>query len=120
MPEELTFEKITGNGCAVNRDHWAVTATALVVDAPRNQLLADSGFSENKDRGVGGCDRADLLQYRSQSLTYTNDFASVVTDRRVIGNHGRYTHEISCIIAKIRDRRLSKLQRREWYAQRQF
>jgi len=97
-----------------------MAATALVMDAPRDQLLADPSFSANEDRSVGGCHRTDLLQNRTQSLTYTNDFASVVTDRRVIGNHGRYTHEISCIIAKIRDRRLSKLQRRECYAQREF
>jgi hypothetical protein len=95
MPEELTFEKITGNGCAVNRDHWAMTATTLVVDAPRNQLLADSGFSANEDRSVGECDDTGLLENRCQSLTYTDDFASVGTDRRVIGNHGRCPHEIS-------------------------
>jgi len=59
------------------------------MDAPRGQLLADSSFSVNENRGISGCDRTNLLQNPHQSLTDTHDFASVVADRRAIGGHGR-------------------------------
>src|SRR5262245_13269532 len=39
------------------------------MDAPRGQLLADSSFSVNENRGVSGCDRTNLLQNLTPTIS---------------------------------------------------
>ena len=52
MAEELTLQKIFGNGVAVNRDKRAVLARAAAMNRRGCHFFASAAFSEQKHRSI--------------------------------------------------------------------
>ena len=53
MPEELTLGKTLVHDAAVHRDEWGAAALLIeLVNGTRQYLLARSGFTLQKDRGI--------------------------------------------------------------------
>ena len=55
VPKQLAFQKVFGNGCAVDGDKIATTSVRLVVQRTRYQLLARATFSGNQHGSCGRC-----------------------------------------------------------------
>src|ERR671919_776879 len=60
--EQLGLEEGLRNSSTVHRDEGCVAAPAVIVDGPRDELLARATFPDEKDRCVGIRDRADLVK----------------------------------------------------------
>jgi hypothetical protein len=52
MTEELTFQKVLGNGVAVNRDKRAILARAATMNCRCRHLFAGAALSEQEHRGI--------------------------------------------------------------------
>ncbi len=50
MPEDLAFHDIGREGATIQRDEGPVLVGPLLVDGPRHQFLAGSGFAGDEDR----------------------------------------------------------------------
>ena len=53
MAEELALDEFGGDGGAVDRDERVISALALLVDRPRDQLLAGPALAGDEDIGLG-------------------------------------------------------------------
>src|SRR5271155_1314871 len=73
MPEQLAFEKIEGNGRAVQFDEGTTTALAGVVDGVGDELLTGAGLSLNEDGRIGGSNLLHLSEDRLQRSAATDD-----------------------------------------------
>ena len=62
VSEELAFEQIPGNRRTVYGDELTVRAGAPVMNALRDQLLADAGLAEDQDGRVGIGDSIGVLK----------------------------------------------------------
>ena len=53
MPEQFAFDEVARDRGHVDRDEWAALALAVIVQRPRDQLLAGPGFAGNHHAQVG-------------------------------------------------------------------
>jgi hypothetical protein len=59
VSEEFAFDEVFRDGAAVDGDEGFISSFALFVDSSGDHFLAGTGFSEDKDSGVSGCDAVD-------------------------------------------------------------
>ncbi len=73
MPEQVALHQAFGDGRTVQRNQGAVASRAIVVDRPRDQLLARAALTHDADIGVTGGDFVDLGEDLSQLLRLSDD-----------------------------------------------
>src|SRR5215470_16877692 len=73
--EELRFEQLFGDGCAVDREEGPVATRAREMDRARQQLLADTGFAVDQHRRVQIDDRTHELEDRLHPRAPGQDIA---------------------------------------------
>src|SRR5215467_4712383 len=61
MPESLAFQKIEGNGSAIQRHERSTATCAQIVNGVRDQLFASSGFAQDQHSGIS---RRDAFHFR--------------------------------------------------------
>ena len=61
MTEQLRFEQRLGRAGAVDRDERVRTPAAGVVNEPRDDLFADSGFTDDEHVDIGARGGRDIL-----------------------------------------------------------
>ena len=64
VPEQLTLEQLVGQRSTVDRNERAFAVARVVVDRPRNQLLARAGLARDHHRAAGGGHAPDQLEDR--------------------------------------------------------
>jgi len=52
MPEQFSFDQILWNRCHVDRNERSIAPSAVVVERPRDQFFAGSGFARDRHRQV--------------------------------------------------------------------
>ena len=78
MAEPLALEESRGRRRAVDRDQRPGPALTHRVNRPRDQLLARSGFAEQKDSGVGGGHVAHPGQHPLKRLALADNLFEVL------------------------------------------
>src|SRR5262249_53434767 len=78
VAEELALDQVRRDGGTVDFDEGSVTARAARVDGPRQELLADAGFAEDKHGGVGRRDVFYVAQHGGQRRTAAQDLVGIV------------------------------------------
>src|SRR5262249_12890293 len=107
VPEEHRLEKVFRDGATVHGDEGTFFASTLLVDEPRNELLARAGLTEDEDWKIGSLRLADVgderahRYRRSDEHSATHDF-----ERRTPG--GFATFEVatdSALLDELRSQR---------------
>src|SRR5262249_13595351 len=62
VSKQLAFQKTAGNRRTVEFYKGPVTTAAELVNGAGNELFAGSGFSQEKDRRITGCDGLNQIQ----------------------------------------------------------
>ena len=78
VAEELGLEQVLGDRGAVDRHKGHVAAGAVVVDHPREELLARAGLAEQQDVAPGVRDLPDLVEDGLERRALADDAAEVV------------------------------------------
>src|SRR6185295_1050400 len=65
VAEQLALEQLVREGAAVDRDERPLAAARVVVDRPRDQLLAGARFARDHDRAARSRDALDELEDRA-------------------------------------------------------
>ena len=81
VAKKEAFRQMIGNGSAVDRDEWPVLELAHLVNGARENFLARSGFSDQKNRKVRGGEGPDLLHYLLDSRAFPCEEGSVESGR---------------------------------------
>jgi hypothetical protein len=84
MAKEFAFEKIQGNGCAVQLDEWTSAARADIVDRTCDQLLACTGLALDQYGGTRGCYSSDTIEHRFQRMAVANELFEFARARALI------------------------------------
>ncbi len=61
VTEQFAFQKCFGNGGAIDRDERSGGAVAVLIDRPRDELLAGAGIAPDQHRHGRGGDAANLF-----------------------------------------------------------
>jgi hypothetical protein len=64
MTENFAFEKIGGNGGAVQANEGAAATRAEIVNGARDEFLAGACFSLDENAGIRGRDPLDIFEHR--------------------------------------------------------
>src|SRR5215469_10011056 len=73
MTKELALQKATGNRGAIYPDQSSRLAVAALMDGARDQFLARTGLSQQKNRRISGRHHFDLFQHFSEACALTHD-----------------------------------------------
>ena len=92
MTEQLTFQKIQGNGSAVQLDKGAPAALTGIVNGMCDELFSCAGLPLDEDSRVCGRNLLHLLKNRFQGSTIADDPLE-----RTLGVIGPRVHDC-CII----------------------
>src|SRR5215472_4564138 len=74
MTEKLGSDQRLWNGCTVDANECSVGAFRSPMESVGNQLFAGSGFAQNEDGGIGGCNLLHLLQHFPHGFARTHNF----------------------------------------------
>ena len=78
VAEQFAFEKIFGDGGAVDFEERARGAQGMFVDGARDEVLADAAFAAEEDGGVGGRDALDEGENFLHATTFRDDVGVLV------------------------------------------
>ena len=73
MPEKFAFDHAFRQGRAIEFDKWPLGHIAVEVNGARHQLLADSAFAENENRGLRARNLFNQLVNILHRLRIAND-----------------------------------------------
>src|SRR6266404_6344740 len=102
MTKEFALEESQGNRRAVQLHEGSICPPAVHVDSMRNEFFAGTRFAFNENRGVGGGNRSNLIQYSTKCPTRPyNAFkpipaSSVITLRVRVLIECEVVHEVCC------------------------
>ncbi len=75
MSEKFAFEKLFGNGGAINANQRLVLALAATMDFARDEFLASAGFAQNEHGSLRGRDEINLADDLAQCAALTDKIA---------------------------------------------
>src|SRR3954470_2606127 len=98
VSKQLALDQAFGQGSAVDGHERHLGPQALVVQGPRDELLAGAGFAQNERGGIGGSDPgnefadafhagtcADQLAFAFQTLELSLDRQIFVSEFALLG-----------------------------------
>ena len=78
VAEELGLEQLLGNGAAVDGDQGPLRAPTVVVECPRDQLLAGAALARDQHRALGVRDPLDHAEHASDRVALADDAVEFV------------------------------------------
>ena len=80
MAEKFAFQKVVGNGSAVDGEEALVAPCAVAVDGAGDEFLSRSAFAGDHDGGITSSHAADHFEDLLHGLRATNDLIAMLFD----------------------------------------
>ena len=88
VAEQFAFQKLLGNGGAIDREERLLAAVAVMINRAGDEFLAGAAFAGDERGGVGAGDLADELEHLLHRLAAPDDAQLVIFrfEQRLIGH----------------------------------
>src|SRR6185312_16370727 len=84
VAEELAFEQASRNRRAIQLHERVVTASAQLMDRPRDEFLARSGLAQNQDGRISGRDRLNLAKHATERVAAADDLFELIVAANLV------------------------------------